>query len=154
MSENISVRKFTDLPEAESIKDGDKVLINSDGEARQLAANKLGGGGGEIIYLQVIGDPTFDENGKLVNLQSYCYADEALQTQLTYAQGKNMLMHGATLYVKGDAVTAMTGISDNMTINSPIAVYHDVAKSILVVVVVPDGTNTLGELIFTDTNLG
>lgn len=48
---SINVKPINEVPEIETLSDGDKLLVNNNGAAKQIDASKVGGsGGGTIIY--------------------------------------------------------------------------------------------------------
>lgn len=97
MSETMNLRPFANLPETDAIKEGDKVLVNQDGMAKQLDASKIGGSGGGTIYgiLNLSKDVTIAE----------VYTDENHTTQLTYEQAMQMFKGGAVLFVTLDGIS-------------------------------------------------
>lgn len=99
MSETMNLRPFSDLPETDAINEGDKVLVNQDGMAKQLDANKIGGSGGGTIY----GKLTTATSGNIVEV----YADEDHNTQLAYEQAKQMFKGGAVIFGTVDGVSAI-----------------------------------------------
>lgn len=99
MSETMNLRPFANLPETDAIKEGDKVLVNQDGMAKQLDASKIGGSGGGTIY----GIPTVATSGNIVEV----YADENHTTQLTYEQAMQMFKGGAVIFGTLDSVSAI-----------------------------------------------
>jgi hypothetical protein len=115
MNENINLRPISELPEVESISDGDKLLLNSNGEAKLIDASKVGGsGGGGTIYVEMIEvDETFD------NAAFVCYADAEHTQQLTYEEGKKLLIAGAGVY--GYASTGE--LSANISVNFSMLVW-------------------------------
>lgn len=101
MSENINLRPISELPEVESVSEGDKLLLNSNGEAKMIAASKVGGsgGGGGTVYLQAVEIAEDLSEGTIM-----CYADEALTQPIDYETGKKLFMAGAGTY---GSITAM-----------------------------------------------
>lgn len=99
MSETMNLRPFANLPETDAIKEGDKVLVNQDGMAKQLDASKIGGSGGGTIY----GIPTVATSGNIVEV----YADENHTTQLTYEQAMQMFKGGAVIFATLEGISAI-----------------------------------------------
>ena len=98
MSETMNLRPFSNLPETDAIKEGDKVLVNQDGMAKQLDANKLGGSGGTIY-----GKPSIDDSGIIFVV----YADVNHNKQLTYEQTMQMFRAGAVIFGTLNGVTTI-----------------------------------------------
>lgn len=96
MAENINLRAVNETPVVEAVSDGDKaLLIDANGMAKQIPANKLGGsgGGGGIIYTEItMSDGTTDNTARL-------YADVARSQMLTYEEAKEMFKSGAIICV-------------------------------------------------------
>lgn len=112
MADKINLRPVGETPEVEAISDGDKALIvDANGMAKQIPANKLGGGGtgGGIVYM----DADLFSGEKQITATAY--TDEALTQPMDYATGKKLLMGGAVLGApvpeayKGYGLTALTG---------------------------------------------
>jgi hypothetical protein len=58
MSMSINTKPITEVPVIEELSEGDKLLVNSGGAAKQIDASKVGGsggGGGGIIYCMPMG---------------------------------------------------------------------------------------------------
>lgn len=99
MSETMNLRPFSNLPETDEIKEGDKVLVNQDGMAKQLDASKISGSGGGTVY----GELTVATSVNIVVV----YADENHNTQLTYEQAMQMFKGGAIIFGTLDGVPAI-----------------------------------------------
>ena len=81
------LKPIKNLPVAESVSEGDKILINSGGVAKQIDASLVGGGGGmTVIYAKPA-----DDNGVTV----MAYKDADYTQQMTYAEGKKAFENGA-----------------------------------------------------------
>lgn len=96
MAENINLRPVGELPEAESISDGDKaLLVDVNGVAKQIPASKLGGsgGGGHTIYAEA----TLDGTGGNNNLV-YIYWDEAHSNAIKYDEAKQLFKSGVVIW--------------------------------------------------------
>lgn len=110
MAGNINLRPVGELPEAESISDGDKaLLVDANGVAKQIYANKLGGAGGGIVYTDA------DLFSGETQITATAYTDEALTQPMDYAAGKKLLMGGAAMGAivpdeyKSYGLTTLTG---------------------------------------------
>lgn len=129
MSETMNLRPFSNLPETDAIKEGDKVLVNQDGIAKQLDAGKIGGSGGGTIY----GELTTDTSGNIVVV----YADEDHNTQLTYEQAKQMFKGGAVIFGTLNSVSAivtplMVALSDEAKAFQMIACVEDIVAFVVI----------------------
>lgn len=125
MDENINLRAISELPEVEAISDGYKaLLVDANGMAAQIPANKLGGSGGGTIYLEGI-DYSVNENGAIEDLACKCYVDEALTSALDYETGKKMLMGGAGAYLKSDLLIGAGYPSNEMGCNFSTMIYAE-----------------------------
>ena len=111
MAENINLRAINEIPVVESISDGDRALLVDANGAKQIPANKLGGGGagGGIVYTDA------DLFGGETSITATAYMDEALTQPMDYATGKKLLMGGAAMGApvpdeyKSYGLTALTG---------------------------------------------
>lgn len=65
---------LADLPEVDSVKDGDTVFVVRDGDVCRVAKNKVGGGAGG--YLLQVADEEYDKEGVII----YTPCDEAFET--------------------------------------------------------------------------
>ena len=75
------LKPINNLPVAESISKGDKILISSGGVVKQIDASLVGGGGsgGTVVYAQIM-----DESFGVVT----AYKDAEHTQMLTYEEGK------------------------------------------------------------------
>lgn len=75
------LKPINNLPIAESVSAGDKILINSGGVAKQIDASLVGGSGsgGTVIYAQIM-----DASFGVVT----AYKDAELTQIMTYAEGQ------------------------------------------------------------------
>lgn len=91
------LKPINNLPVAESISEGDKILINSSGVAKQIDASLVGGGGGgmTVIYAKYA-----DENEVTV----MAYKDADYTQQMTYAEGKKAFENGAIAIMTQDGM--------------------------------------------------
>ena len=87
---SFNFKPINEVPEIDAVSDGDKLLVNSNGAAKQIDAKKIGGSGGGTIY----GILTVGTSGNIVVV----YADENHNTQLTYEQAMQMLKGGAVIF--------------------------------------------------------
>lgn len=80
----INFKPVNELEEITKLAEGDKILVNSGGAARQIDVARvvLGGGGGSTLYA--------DGNEDITTRMSV-YADAELTQQLTYAQGVELM---------------------------------------------------------------
>lgn len=96
----MNLKPINEVPEVETLQEGDKILINSNGAAKQIAANKLGGGGGMgTIYGEL--SPTDD------GVLFVAHADKELTVPMTYAEGKAMIEHGGVRICLDGSVMGM-----------------------------------------------
>lgn len=86
----INFKPINELPEIESVSEGDKLLVNSGGTAKQIDASKFAGGGGAVgvIYIDM------SEESVDGNVTSGAFSDVSLSTLYTYEQGKALLLRG------------------------------------------------------------
>lgn len=136
----MNLKPINEVPEVEALQEGDKILINSNGAAMQIAASKVGGSGGGVgaIY----GAIQMDDNGDAFIT---AYADKEMTVSMTYAEGKAMAESGMRLCVDMTA----TG-TDGWMYLFPIALPIDLAKAIQSTISV--GGDALDIMIlFTDT---
>ena len=92
------LKPINTLPVAESVSEGDKILINSGGVAKQIDASLVGGGGGmTVIYAKPA-----DDNGTTV----MAYKDADYTQQMTYAEGKKAFENGALLILTENGMNA------------------------------------------------
>jgi len=86
---SINFKPINEVPVIDGFSEGDMVLVNSGGTAKQIDASKVGGGGGGTIYA------SGEFSGEMVMIPAY--ADPELTTQLTYEQGVALCSGGAVL---------------------------------------------------------
>ena len=92
------LKPINTLPVAESVSEGDKILINSGGVAKQIDASLVGGGGGmTAIYAK----PAVDNETAVM-----AYKDADYTQQMTYAEGKKAFENGAFLILKENGMNA------------------------------------------------
>lgn len=91
----MNLKPINEVPEIESLQEGDKILVNSNGLAKQIAASKVGGRGGGMgtIYGTV---QMLDET--ISSAMLVAYADKEMTKPMTYAEGLTMLESGMRLY--------------------------------------------------------
>lgn len=83
------LKPINNLPVAEAISEGDMILINSGGVAKQIYVSLVGGGGGmTVIYAKNV-----DDNGSIIR----AYKDADYTQEMTYAEGKKAFENGAIL---------------------------------------------------------
>ena len=75
------LKPINNLPVAESVSEGDKILINSGGVAKQIDASLVGasGSGGTVVYAQIM-----DETFGVVT----AYKDAEHTQMMTYEEGQ------------------------------------------------------------------
>lgn len=95
---SFNFKPINEVPEIDAVSDGDKLLVNSNGAAKQIDANKIGGSGGGTIYGKLT-----TATGNIVEV----YADEDHNTQLAYEQAKQMFKGGAVIFGTLDGVSAI-----------------------------------------------
>lgn len=86
----MNLKPINDVPEIESLQEGDKILVNSNGLAKQIAAEKVGGSGGGMGTFYGEPAPGPDNSG----LMFTAYSDKELTVPMTYAEGKEMVENG------------------------------------------------------------
>lgn len=94
MSETMNLRPFVNLPETDAIREGDKVLVNQDGIAKQLDASKIGAGTGSRGLTIYVSLEELD-SAEIVNANAY--ADKELTTQMIYDEVKEKAMGGVVI---------------------------------------------------------
>lgn len=87
---SLNFKKINEVPVVNEVQENDMLLLNSDGEAKQIPANKFstsgGGSGGGMIYGY---DP-------ITSPEAFqAFADAELTQPFTYEEGKNLLLGGA-----------------------------------------------------------
>lgn len=144
---SFNFKPINEVPEVESISDGDKVLINSNGTAKQIDASKIGGGGGGggTVYLNVL-NITED----LSEMTVQCYADEELTQAIDYETGKKLFMSGACGYGSMPVEGSVFIISINFCLFAWEAFAE---KSATGIYVSPSGTIGQALIAFSDTNM-
>lgn len=86
---SINFKPINEVPMIDEFSEGDTVLVNCGGTAKQIDASKVGGGGGGIVYI------SSEFSGEMVYAPAY--ADSELTTQLTYEQGIALCSGGALI---------------------------------------------------------
>lgn len=90
---SINFKPINEVPVIDGFSDGDMVLVNSGGTAKQIDASKVGGGGGSApVYLQPSSDTA-----------ATAYKDEAYTQMMTYAEGEAAAKNGAMWAIPADA---------------------------------------------------
>lgn len=81
----MNLKPINEVPEIESLQEGDKILVNSNGAAKQIAAEKIGGSGSGVgtIYGEIT--PVNESNESFVMV---AYADKEMNTPMTYEEGR------------------------------------------------------------------
>lgn len=107
----INFKPINELPEIESVSEGDKLLVNSGGTAKQIDASKFAesgsgsGGAAGVIYIDM-SEQMEGEDGIMITT-SGAFSDVSLSTPYTYEQGKALLLCGnAIACVQEGAVTS------------------------------------------------
>lgn len=94
---SLNFKKINELPVLNEVKENDMLLLNSNGEAKQIPANKFstsgGGSGGGMIY-------GYAPDTSLEAFQAF--ADAELTQPLTYEEGKTLLLGGAGMFSTTD----------------------------------------------------
>lgn len=140
---SINFKPINEVPEITELAEGDKLLVNSGGTAKQIDASKVGGkggGGSAPIYAVMVGGD--DESGAF-GLLSYADADHT--QMLTYDQGVEMLLGVCTVVVDAE----MAGVPSMIAI--PVGSVPDPeTRSIQIVIAVGE---SMGQAIlaFSDT---
>lgn len=96
----INFKPINEVPEITEISEGDKLLVNSGGEAKQIDAGKVGGSGGasaEVIHIAV-------EDMSAASVEAPAYADADMTQMMTYEQGKAALLAGNAILVHNEAI--------------------------------------------------
>ena len=87
---SLNFKKINEVPVVNEVQENDMLLLNSNGEAKQIPANKFstsgGGSGGGMIY-------GYAPDTSPEAFQAF--ADAELTQPLTYEEGKNLLLGGA-----------------------------------------------------------
>ena len=98
---SLNFKKINEVPVVNEVQENDMLLLNSNGEAKQIPANKFstsgGGSGGGMIYGY---DPVTSPEA------FQAFADAELTQPLTYEEGKALLIGGAAVIVTTDATEA------------------------------------------------
>lgn len=96
----INFKPINELPEIESVSEGDKLLVNSGGTAKQIDASKFAesgsgsGGGSAPAYLKSLDD-------EFADMPAYAaYKDEGMTQMMTYAEGLAAAKGGAMWALK------------------------------------------------------
>lgn len=97
----LNFKKINEVPVVNEVQENDMLLLNSNGEAKQIPANKFstsgGGSGGGMIYGY---DPTTAPEA------FQAFADAELTQPLTYEEGKTLLLGGAGMIFTADETEA------------------------------------------------
>ena len=109
----MNFRNVNELEELSKLGGGDKLIVNSNGVAKQISASAVGGsgggGGGGIVYTDA------DLFSAETDLSITAYADPEMTTKLTYDEAKKLLMGGAIISApvpdeyKSYGLAALTG---------------------------------------------
>lgn len=111
---DLNFRKVNDLEELSNLSGGDKLIVNSNGVAKQISASAVGGsggGGGGIVYTDA------DLFSGEESMDITAYADPEMTTKLTYDEAKKLFMGGAIISApvpeeyKGYGLSALTGFA-------------------------------------------
>lgn len=98
---SLNFKKINEVPVVNEVQENDMLLLNSNGEAKQIPANKFstsgGGSGGGMIYGY---DPVTSPEA------FQAFADAELTQPLTYEEGKNLLLGGAGIISRVEGVEA------------------------------------------------
>ena len=92
---SINTKPIAEVPVIEELSEGDKLLVNSGGAAKQIDASKVGsGGGGGVIYTRVTSDQV---EGTQIACQAY--ADAEMTTLLSYEECKSIIYGGGSIHL-------------------------------------------------------
>ena len=131
----INFKPINELPEIESVSDGDKLLVNSGGMAKQIDASKFAGSGSGsgsggaagVIYIDM-SEQMEGEDGIMTTI-SGAFSDVSLSTPYTYEQGKALLLCG-------NAMACVEEGAVNMCLLPTMFVLDDDAHSAMVMVAI------------------
>lgn len=141
---SFNFKPINEVPEIDAVSVGDKLLVNSNGAAKQIDASKIGGGGGGTVYLNVL--QTSEDFSEMV---VQCYADEGLTMALDYETGKKLFMSGASAYVSiptGQTTPAIVSINFSL-----LAWEYLAEKSAMGLCITHAGTVGMVNVLFSDT---
>lgn len=110
----MNFRNVNELEELSKLGGGDKLIVNSNGVAKQISASAVGGssgggGGGGIVYTDA------DLFTGETDIYTTAYADPEMTTKLTYDEAKKLFMGGAIISApvpeeyKSYGIAALTG---------------------------------------------
>lgn len=133
----INFKPINELPEIESVSEGDKLLVNSGGTAKQIDASKFAesgsgsgngsGGAAGVIYIDVSVEMEGEDG--IVTIMSGAFSDVSLSTPYTYEQGKALLLCG-------NAMACVQEGAVNMYILPTMFMLDDDAHSAMVIAVI------------------
>lgn len=105
---SMNIKPINEVPFIENLTENDSVLVNSGGVAKQIAASKIGGsgGGGKPVYISII-EGDFSSESMVVK----AFDDEALTSQLTFAEGVERFLGGSVLALKSETEGASVVVS-------------------------------------------
>ena len=98
----INFKPINEVPEITEISEGDKLLVSSGGEAKQIDAGMFAASGGasaEVIHIAV-------EDMSAASVMASAYADAEMTQMMTYAQGKAALLAGNAIRMHNEAIAA------------------------------------------------
>lgn len=126
----LNFKKINEVPVVNEVKENDMLLLNSNGEAKQIPANKFstsgGGSGGGMIY-------GYAPDTSREAFQAF--ADAELTQPLTYAEGKTLLLGGAGI---------ISGLEGMQVRIQPLLVTHvDEQKVAQAVVILSDAASAV-----------
>lgn len=105
---SMNIKPINEVPFIEALTENDSVLVNSGGVAKQIPASKIGGrgGGGKPVYISII-EGDFSSESMVVK----AFDDEALTSQLTFAEGVERFLGGSVLAFKSETEDASGVVS-------------------------------------------
>lgn len=84
----MNFKPIGEVPEVQALAEGDKLLVNSGGMAKQIDASKVGGSGGGSA-------PVYVQLGAELTEPVMAYKDEAFTQPMTYDEGVAALLGGS-----------------------------------------------------------
>ena len=103
---SINVKPINEVPVIDALSEGDKLLVNSNGSAKQIDASKVGGsggGGGVIIYGAIVG-----MEGETLNVSCHKSAARTESDVMTFVEFAELVSSGPmALAVSEDGVHEM-----------------------------------------------